>query len=93
MRFMFGKRMLFLLIFAKSLENAHDLPMILKFQGSHYTTTRDFRELQRIQTSAYPRRHYTTTRDFRELQKLWGTAADADGHRCGGSAGHQQQGL
>lgn len=34
MRFIFEKRMLFLLIFAKSLENAYDLPMILKFQGS-----------------------------------------------------------
>lgn len=34
MRFIFGKRMLFLLILTKSLENAHDLPMILELQGS-----------------------------------------------------------
>ena len=34
MRFIFGKRMFFLLILAKSLENAHDLPMTLEFQRS-----------------------------------------------------------
>lgn len=34
MRFIFGKRMFFLLILAKSLENAHDLPMIFEFQKS-----------------------------------------------------------
>ena len=34
MRFIFGKHMFFLLILAKSLENAHDLPMTLEFQRS-----------------------------------------------------------
>ena len=34
MRFIFEKRMFFLLILAKSLENAHDLPMTLEFQRS-----------------------------------------------------------
>lgn len=34
MRFIFGKRMFFLPILTKSLENAHDLPMILELQGS-----------------------------------------------------------
>lgn len=34
MRFIFEKRMLFLLILTKSPENAHGLPMILEFQGS-----------------------------------------------------------
>lgn len=34
MRFIFEKRMFYLLILAKSLENAHDLPMTLEFQRS-----------------------------------------------------------
>ena len=68
MRFIFEKRMFFLLILAKSLENAHDLPMTLEFQRSHYTTTRDFRELQRLRSVATAGMDYTTTRDFRELQ-------------------------
>lgn len=34
MRFIFEKRMFFLLILAKSLENAHNLPMTLEFQRS-----------------------------------------------------------
>lgn len=34
MRFIFGKRMFFLPFLTKSLENAHDLPMILELQGS-----------------------------------------------------------
>ena len=34
MRFIFEKRMFFLLILAKSLENAHDLPMIFEFPKS-----------------------------------------------------------
>lgn len=68
MRFIFGKRMFFLLILAKSLENAHDLPMTLEFQRSHYTTTRDFRELQRKASRDVADIYYTTTRDFRELQ-------------------------
>lgn len=68
MRFIFEKRMFYLLILAKSLENAHDLPMTLEFQRSHYTTTRDFRELQRGTPWTALFSNYTTTRDFRELQ-------------------------
>lgn len=68
MHFIFGKRMFFLLILAKSLENAHDLPMTLEFQRSHYTTTRDFRELQLPVATILIFSDYTTTRDFRELQ-------------------------
>ena len=36
---------------------------------TNYTTTRDFRELQRPSRRTLPPPHYTTTRDFRELQR------------------------
>lgn len=68
MRFIFEKRMFFLLILAKSLENAHDLPMTLEFQRSQLYHNKRLQGTTTDHPELFDYDNYTTTRDFRELQ-------------------------